>query len=116
MRYIPNGSSVGKGMPLGSLSRRFGVERRKYIIFVGRLIECKRVDLLARAYASISTDYKLVVVGDGPAGIVDPLKAECANNSGIVFTGPLYGDELAAVFSNASLFVLPWCWRAFQSR
>lgn len=105
--YIPNGSLEQAHVKLGEYAQRHGIAPRRYVVFVGRLVECKRVEHLISAFKRIKTDLKLVIVGDGPAEIASQLKAAAADSKQIVFTGALHGTELAAVFSNASLFVLP---------
>jgi glycosyltransferase involved in cell wall biosynthesis len=105
--YIPNGSQEQTSVALGEYSQRYDILPRNYVVFVGRLVECKRVDHLISAFRRIHTDLKLVIVGDGPVEIVSMLKAAAGDSKQIVFTGALHGTELAAVFSNASFFVLP---------
>jgi glycosyltransferase involved in cell wall biosynthesis len=94
-------------VPLGECAVQYGIQAGKYVIFVGRLVECKRVDHLIRAFRSSSTGLKLVVVGDGPEKIVKSLRDEAGADDRIVFTGALHGKTLRRVFSNAGLFVLP---------
>ncbi|WP_353646655.1 glycosyltransferase family 4 protein [Mesorhizobium sp. WSM2239] len=105
--YIPNGSREQARVELGEYSQRYDILPRNYVVFVGRLVECKRVDHLISAFRRVHTDLKLVIVGDGPTEIVSRLKAVAGDSNQIVFTGALHGAELAAIFSNASLFVLP---------
>ncbi len=79
---------------------------RPSLLFVGRLQARKRLDLLLRACAQLTSKPKLVIVGDGPerkgleefASHVYP-SAE--------FVGAKHGKELAPYFTEADLFVLP---------
>ena len=68
--------------------------------FVGRLAPEKHVERLA-ALAD-RDDLQLVIVGDG----VDRDKLETALPSA-VFTGALYGEELAAAYASMDVFVHP---------
>ncbi len=71
-------------------------------LYVGRLAEEKGLGVLAELAAV--DDLRLVVVGDGPA------RTSIASRLGhdrVDFTGPLYGDELAAAYRNADVFVFP---------
>jgi len=86
---------------------QFGLEPRRYLLFVGRLVPEKNPHLLIEAFNALDTNMKLVIVGDDPWGkeYVDSLKAR--GNSRVVFTGYLYGEGCAALQSNAYLFGLP---------
>lgn len=105
--YIPNGSFQQARIELGQSSDRFGILPKGYVVFVGRLVECKRVDHLIRAFSKCETKLKLVIAGEGPPEIVKDLRALAKEDDRVVFTGHLHGSELAAVFSNAALYVLP---------
>ncbi len=76
------------------------------ILFVGRLQERKRLDLLIQACASLGMNTELVIVGDGPSR--DDLREFAADiYPGTTFTGALRGQDLAEQFTNADLFILP---------
>lgn len=78
------------------------------VLFVGRLQERKRIDLLLQACAALPKELqpRLCVVGDGPA------RAEFQNLAASLypqaeFPGARYGVELEQFFIEADLFVLP---------
>ncbi len=76
------------------------------VLFVGRLQERKRVDLLLRACASLDPAPELWVVGDGPARAgLERLAARVFPAAR--FTGALHGAALEGLFSEADLFALP---------
>lgn len=78
------------------------------LLFVGRLVKQKRVDILLRACADLkkSMQLRLVIVGDGPdRQSMETLAAEILPD--IRFTGDLRGEELAREFREADLFILP---------
>ncbi len=73
------------------------------LLFVGRIAPEKRVDWL-RPLLDQLPDVRLAIVGDGPARTeMDALFAD----TNTVFTGYLQGDELAAAFASADIFVFP---------
>ncbi len=78
------------------------------LLFVGRLQERKRVDLLLRACAALPVERqpRLCVVGDGPAR---PGLEELARQiyPRCEFPGARHGAELETCFRRADLFVLP---------
>ncbi|MCD7058913.1 glycosyltransferase family 4 protein [Pelagibacterium xiamenense] len=105
--YIPNGSTV-KNVPAEDHMRtQLGLAPKGYFIFVGRLVECKRVDLLIEAFRQLETDMKLVIVGGGSDDAVARLSGLAAGDERIVLTGPVYGEALDGLFGNAAFFVLP---------
>ncbi len=76
------------------------------VLFVGRLQERKRVDLLLRACASLDPAPELWVVGDGPARErLERLAARVFPAAR--FTGALHGAALQDLWNQADLFALP---------
>ena len=75
-------------------------EGKPIVGFVGRLAPEKHVERLAAL--ALRDDLQLVVVGDG----VDRAKLEFVLPSAI-FTGALYGRELAAAYASMDVFVHP---------
>lgn len=61
--YIPVGIDFNNSTDQGKDIGDFDLRRKGYILFVGRLIPTKKVDLLIDAYKRISTAKKLVIVG-----------------------------------------------------
>lgn len=76
------------------------------LLYVGRLQERKRVDLLLRACGALEGRLRPTVVGDGPARKgLERLAAEVC--PGAEFVGAVWGEELKPFFHQADLFVLP---------
>lgn len=77
----------------------------RVLLCVSRLAPEKNIGLAWRAYDECrrrGDDVRLVIVGDGPAR--RELEARC---SGAIFAGVRRGDELAACYASADLFVFP---------
>lgn len=83
-----------------ALRRRWSPDGRPIVGFVGRLAPEKHVERLAAL--AHRDDLQVVVVGDG----VDRPKLESLLPSA-VFTGALYGAELAAAYASMDVFVHP---------
>jgi phosphatidylinositol alpha 1,6-mannosyltransferase len=83
-----------------ALRARWSPDGKPIVGFVGRLAPEKHVERLAVIAAR--DDVQLVVVGDG----VDKAKLEMLMPSA-VFTGALYGTELAAAYASMDVFVHP---------
>lgn len=102
--YIAYGAKVGS-VPPGNYLRRFGVEPRRYILFVGRLVPENCAHHLVEAFEGLNTDMKCVLVGHAPYAeeYIQALKS--TKNPDIIFTGYLFGEGYRELSSNAYLFV-----------
>lgn len=79
--------------------------QEKYIIFLGRIVKEKRVDLLLRAFCDLNqSDIQLKIVG--PVEDESIVKAY-KNISNIEFTGSKFGDEKYKLLINSLIYVLP---------
>lgn len=99
--------------------KKFGLEKGKYILAVGRIVAGKGFDDLIKAFKIASgrnigpsndiQKWKLVIAGD--ADYEDKysrkLKESAINTPGIVLTGFLSGQPLQELYGYAGLFVLP---------
>jgi len=104
--YIPNGVTPQPQRPLGHLAE-LGLTSRGYALFVGRLVPEKRIEDLIAATLATRCDLKLVIAG-GTAGCEDyaaSLRAAAGTSGRVVLAGYRFGDELAALFANARLYV-----------
>ena len=84
------------------------LEKRKYIISVGRFMEEKGFDYLIKAFSNAKLqDCKLVLVGDAdyPTTYSTKLK-EYAIQNNVILTGNITGERLNQIYSNAKLFVI----------
>jgi glycosyltransferase involved in cell wall biosynthesis len=80
------------------------------VLFTGRLVPYKGVDVLLRAMASI--DARLVVVGDGPMRGVLQAQARATCGGRVTFAGTVPDPELTALYHACDLLVLPSVTRA----
>ncbi|MFM8331380.1 MAG: glycosyltransferase family 4 protein [Candidatus Methylumidiphilus sp.] len=97
---------------LAQVKEQFGLAaNHRRIIFSGRLVSLKRVDLLLQAFSQISElrqDWDMVIVGDGPqAAQLHNLTPENLR-SRIIWTGFIGSQAtLAALYRACDLLVLP---------
>jgi glycosyltransferase involved in cell wall biosynthesis len=92
--------------PIARPNRQSFRGRELHILFVGRLQDRKRIDMLLDVCARLSRQPELVIVGDGPAReYFESLAADIYPKAR--FIGSAYGDELNRWFDWADLFVLP---------
>lgn len=112
-RGIPNVRAVGRGVDtrLFHPDRRDDALRARWnleagapaCLYVGRLAPEKNLEVVERAYAAIAARdgrARMIWVGDGPA-----LPRLRAANPEHVFAGPRVGEDLAAHYASADLFL-----------
>ena len=110
-------------IPMGVDTRLFNPEKRdetlkeklgisgSFILFVGRLIELKRIRLIIEAMPEVVTslpETKLVVVGQGV--LEQELKnrvRELKIDNNVIFMGNIRNNDLPAFYATADLFLLP---------
>jgi glycosyltransferase involved in cell wall biosynthesis len=81
---------------------------RKVILYLGRLIELKGLDVLIRTLANLGEDTCLVVVGSGPfQSRCQELVAELELEERVHFLGACPSDESLYYYLCADIFVLP---------
>lgn len=104
--YIPYGSEL-QLQPPGETLKRFGVEPRKYILFVGRLVPENCAHHLVQAFLGLETDLKCVIVGDAPYAetYIASLKQMAEGDPRIIFTGYVFGQGYQELGSHAHIFV-----------
>jgi len=89
---------------------RFGIVSEKYVLFLGRLVQEKRPDVLIESFKKIDDkSLMLVIAGDN---INDPAYVASLHNMAesdrrIIFTGAVYGTDKEALLSNCRLFCIP---------
>jgi len=113
---IPNGFTPQNGILSTEVLGNFGLDKRRYILSVGRIVPEKGFDVLINAYQMLNMpSYKLVIAGE--ADHEDDYSLfikKCANQSNkIVLTGYLNAKEIAALYYNAKIFVLPSYYEGF---
>ena len=106
--YIPNGVKLPTFSPNTDFLAKIGVEPNKYILSVGRITQEKGFDTLIKAYChSGITDMKLVIAGGAQfeTAYLEQLK-KLAGDRDVIFTGDVFGDQLAQLYTHAGLYVL----------
>lgn len=112
--YIPNGAEVEMTASTDALSQ-WGLKPGRYALSVSRLVAHKGIHYLIDAFKALEdtnklpNNYKLVIVG-APASTIDyevSLHARARNRSNILFLGEQQGENLAALFTHAGVFVQP---------
>lgn len=104
---IPNGVSRPEPEAACEITRRWGLEKDSYVLFLGRLVPEKGLRCLLKAWAGIHTEKKLVIAGGSSdtEDFVRELQSMAGEN--VIFTGFQQGTVLEELYSNACVYVLP---------
>ncbi|MCS3601424.1 glycosyltransferase involved in cell wall biosynthesis [Buttiauxella sp. BIGb0471] len=107
-------NGVNKPLPLSdeTISKtlgRYNLKPKNYLVAVGRFVEEKGLHDLITAYHQSGVSIPLVLVGDAdhPSDYSLRLKELALKTPNVILTGFLKGDALAAVFSQARMFIMP---------
>jgi glycosyltransferase involved in cell wall biosynthesis len=103
---IPNGTVLPEPRPAHRILK-FGLESRRYVLFVGRLVPEKGVHFLCEAFSRLDTDLTLALVG-GSSGS-DEYVAQIRKFEGprVKLLDYVYGEALEELWSNAYCVVQP---------
>ncbi len=104
--YVPYGSDV-EAVPAGETLAHYGLEARKYVLFVGRLVPENCAHHLVEAFQSLDSGQKCVIVGDAPYAdaYISSLRNLAGDDPRFVFTGYVFGRGYRELGSNAYVFV-----------
>lgn len=107
--FISNGVNEPEILENKIITEKYGLKKDDYILFLGRIVPEKGIHYLIDAFNELNTTKKLVIAG----GASDTntyyleLKEKAKNNSNIIFTGFVQGEELQELYSNAYIYCLP---------
>ncbi len=116
---LPNGVEIPVPADTEEYLEKYGLQKKRYVLAVGRYVPEKGFHDLIDAFSSLEKDsgesptpdenWKLVIVGgaDHEDKYSRDLKTKAEGNSNIVLTGFLTGQPLNEIYSHAGLFVLP---------
>lgn len=107
--FIPNGVNKPVKKEPESIKEKFGLDKDNYILFLARIVPEKGLDYLIDAYNEINTEKKLVIAGGSSHtnDYYEKILEKCKENKNIILTGFVQGGELAELYSNCYLYVLP---------
>jgi D-inositol-3-phosphate glycosyltransferase len=104
VELIPNGVDVDRHRPLpqaerAALRARLGWDERPRVLFVGRLVAKKGVEVALEAAAHADGTFRLLVVGPGELDAPPP--------DGVDVLGPLAPERVRELYQAADAFLLP---------
>ncbi|MEO8468921.1 MAG: glycosyltransferase family 4 protein [Chloroflexota bacterium] len=102
---------VANGVDLAAMSVATVDDQRSDLIYVGRLIDEKRVDLLIRAVAGLVgrfPELRCVIVGDGPErAALGSLAVELGVDEQVTFVGRVSDERVPSLMRASRVLVLP---------
>ena len=114
LKTIPHGIDTDlfhKITPGKKYVQKYNPKGNKVILFVGRMIPAKGVDVLLEAYAEILKKEKkvtLLLCGDGPQRAeYEQLAKKLGVDSKAVFAGAVQQEDLPDLYALSDVFVLP---------
>ena len=107
--FIPNGVSRPEIQKAELITKKFGLTKDSYILFLGRLVPEKGLRYLIEAFKQVETDKKLVIAGGSSDtdSFTNELKELAKGDDRILFTGFVQGQMLEELYSNAYIYTLP---------
>lgn len=95
--------------PFDSTKYVMSPEYSDYLLFFGRFVEEKGVDILLKAM-KLAPNARLLLVGDGPQLEILMKLTNDLELKNIEFTGPKWGEELDSILKKARFTVVPSIW------
>ena len=107
--YIPNGVNRTEFLEPDRIVKKFGLEKEKYILYLGRIVPEKGITYLLEAFSKVDTDMKLVIAGGGShsGDFMDQVTELAKKDDRVIMTGFVQGNTLTELFSNCYMYVLP---------
>jgi glycosyltransferase involved in cell wall biosynthesis len=94
-------------VPPGETLTRFGLDARRYLLFVGRLVPENCVHHLVEACRELDHGFRCLIVGDAPYEKEYIARLKRMAGPSTIFTGYVFGSAYRELSSNAFLVVEP---------
>jgi glycosyltransferase involved in cell wall biosynthesis len=107
MITIYNGTAINDYISLNTMKKKYGLSKGEYFLFVGRLVPEKAPHRLIKAFKEIDTAKNLVIAGGSSMtnDYEEYLKNLAKDDSRIIFTSYVYGEDLQELYSNAFAYI-----------
>lgn len=103
--YISYGADIKDHIPPGPIMEKYGLKKRRFVLYVSRLEPENNAHILIEAYEKVKGDMPLVIVGDAPYNKTYINKLKSTKDKRIKFLGSIYGDGYFELLSNAFIYV-----------
>lgn len=107
--FIENGVNKPTIKEPNIIKEKYNLKKDDYILYLARIVPEKRLDLLIDAFKKTNTNKKLVIAGGASHtnDFYNEIKQKASEDSRIIMTGFVQGEELQELFSNTYLYCLP---------
>jgi glycosyltransferase involved in cell wall biosynthesis len=102
--FIPYGAPCRKEPGVSALAQ-FGVEPRRYILYVARLEPENNADKVISAFRRVDSPLRLVIVGDAPYAAAFIRRLRSLADERVIFTGYVFGQAYRELMSHAYCYV-----------
>lgn len=105
--FIPNGVNKPNQIEAKEITKKWGLTKNSYVLYLGRIVPEKGLKYLIEAWKNIHTEKTLVIAGGSSDTnlFFEELKSSASDN--VIFTGFTQGRELEELYSNAYIYCLP---------
>jgi glycosyltransferase involved in cell wall biosynthesis len=100
-------AAAAAGPPPPDVLAELGLEPRRYVLFVGRLVPENNAHVLVDAFRGLETDLRLAVVGDAPYAEAYQERLHAAGDARVVFAGYRFGAAYRRLLRNAAVVAVP---------
>ena len=105
--FIPNGVNKPDIKEAKEIKEKWGLDKDSFILYVGRIVPEKGLDILLKAWKGVKTDKKLVIAGSSSDTDEYFQQVKSLADNRVIFTGFTTGRPLKELYSNAYLYCLP---------
>lgn len=94
----------------GHFRKKYGIENKKIILYLGRINKIKGIDLLIDAFSLINKKDTILVIIGPDEGFLSKLKLQVKKlgiKKQVLFIGPLFETEKFEAYIDADIYVLP---------
>lgn len=108
-KFVPNGVNEPKLRAADEITKKWGLEKDGYILYLGRIVPEKGERYLIEAFKKVKTNKKLVIAGgiSDTAGFGKELHDLAAGDDRIIFTRFVQGRLKHELYSNPYIYTLP---------
>lgn len=108
-KLIPNGVEIPEPSSHTTYLKSQNLQPGRYVLSMARFVPEKGLHHLVDAFATINTDWKLVIAGDADheTAYSRKLKDQARQTKNVILTGFVNGQPWRELYSHAGLFVLP---------
>lgn len=108
-KFIPNGVNKPIVKKAKIIKEKYNLDKESYILFLARIVPEKGLHYLLDAYKQIDTNKKLVIAGGASHTneYFADITKKAKEDSRVIMTGFVQGEELEELFSNCYLYCLP---------